>query len=246
MDPWPLTGDKLRLAAALLKHGNYRTADQYLSALKRAHLERKDIWDQTLALEYTDCMRAVRRGLGPARQADPLPLERIAELGPEDFSPAPGWPAAPQASTLVASWWCLREVELNTARLAQATFDCGARTATLHLPVDKVDYRALGKFRTLACTCPSRTCPVCALVSLSGIARELAEARGIGPDEAPLSPDSQGEFVSKQNMADCLRALTVAAGELDAHITGHSPRVTGAQRMARAGISEWRIQLFAR
>ena len=29
-------------------------------------------------------------------------------------------------------------------------------------------------------------------------------------------------------------------------ITGHSPRVTGAQRMARAGLSEWRIQVFGR
>jgi len=29
-------------------------------------------------------------------------------------------------------------------------------------------------------------------------------------------------------------------------ITGHSPRVTGAQCMALAGVSEWRIQIFGR
>jgi hypothetical protein len=42
------------------------------------------------------------------------------------------------------------------------------------------------------------------------------------------------------------QSLVDKVGSSNLRITGHSPRVTGAQRMALAGISEWRIQTFGR
>ena len=43
------------------------------------------------------------------------------------------------------------------------------------------------------------------------------------------------------------KSVAEACGQKDIHsITGHSGRVTGAQRMARSGLSEWRIQAFGR
>jgi len=48
-------------------------------------------------------------------------------------------------------------------------------------------------------------------------------------------------------MAAAFSAVATASGmDMSVRITGHSPRVTGAQMMARAGISEWRIQVFGR
>jgi len=56
-----------------------------------------------------------------------------------------------------------------------------------------------------------------------------------------------GAPVSKVNIIKAFKDLALAAGmPSSVRITGHSCRVTGAQRMAAAGISEWRIQVFGR
>ena len=65
----PLTPKLLRLAAALLRKGAYRSASIYLSAIRRAHIVEGFAWTEALDLELKDCTRAVRRGLGPAKQA---------------------------------------------------------------------------------------------------------------------------------------------------------------------------------
>ena len=60
-------------------------------------------------------------------------------------------------------------------------------------------------------------------------------------------PDFLGCFITKRAMEAAFKVVACAAGgEVGARITGHSPRVTGAQLMAQAGISEWRIQVFGR
>ena len=62
----------------------------------------------------------------------------------------------------------------------------------------------------------------------------------------PLVPDGRGNFVEKRRVVEAMRELAVRAGIGERRITEHSMRVTGAQRMALAGVHEWRIQLFGR
>ena len=80
--PFPLTPNKVRLAAALLKQAGYRSATGYLSGAKRRHIELGHPWDDQLALEFADCCRAVRRGLGPPKGAAPFDLDAVVALSP--------------------------------------------------------------------------------------------------------------------------------------------------------------------
>ena len=63
----------------------------------------------------------------------------------------------------------------------------------------------------------------------------------------PLVPDFLGMHMSKRAMTAAFMHVARASGSAGStRITGHSARVTGAQLMSRAGISEWRIQVFGR
>ena len=84
--PVPLTLYKLNLVAALLLKGRYRAGDLYLAEIKRMHIEAGFAWLDVLTLTFRDCVRALRRGRGPPRQADPLPLDEIVAL-PSDWPP---------------------------------------------------------------------------------------------------------------------------------------------------------------
>ena len=57
--------------------------------------------------------------------------------------------------------------------------------------------------------------------------------------------DQQGD-TSAGTQADSARLRTAKASGLAKWVTGHAARVSGARRMARAGIKLWQIQLFAR
>ena len=62
-----------------------------------------------------------------------------------------------------------------------------------------------------------------------------------------LIAQQHGPPVTKQMVMAAFRSVAVACGQQDPQtITGHSGRVTGAQRMAKSGLSEWRIQAFGR
>lgn len=241
---YPLTTDSLRLAAGLLRKGGYRSAELYLGTFKNMHIRLGHPWNEQLVLELQECTRAVRRGIGPARQADALPLDAIGGIEGQDEA---------KDIAIVASWWMLREIELSAATVNQLTFEdpvegdadkCGR--AIFNLPVSKSDHKALGKLRTHNCACPSRLCPVAAAQRL----RERAIASALRHQQAvftaPLVPTDKGEHQTKKQIVSLFLSLTDAVGANDLRITGHSPRVTGAQRMALAGISEWRIQTFGR
>jgi hypothetical protein len=62
----------------------------------------------------------------------------------------------------------------------------------------------------------------------------------------PLFPSVDGTRMKKEAAAACFADVTRHSGTLGRRITGHSPRCSGAQRAAAAGISDWRIQVFGR
>jgi len=62
-----------------------------------------------------------------------------------------------------------------------------------------------------------------------------------------LFGDARGQQLAKRNVVAAYNFVAALAGHpAGLRITGHSPRVTGAQRLAISGVSEWRIQVFGR
>ena len=76
-EPYPLDQYKLKLAAGLLKSGQYRSAGQYLYTIKKAHVEQGYEWKPDLDALLGDLRRSCARGLGGTRQAAPLPIELV-------------------------------------------------------------------------------------------------------------------------------------------------------------------------
>ena len=76
----PLSAQLITAVAALFKRGNYRSFSNYSSAIKAFHIEEGHAWTSLLARTMGWCARSVARGLGPARQSQPLPLHRLVGL----------------------------------------------------------------------------------------------------------------------------------------------------------------------
>ena len=75
IEPFPLEPLKLTLAGALLKHGRFNSASQYLFSIKKEHMRRGHAWPESLTAQLNDLRRSCARGLGGPTQADALRLE---------------------------------------------------------------------------------------------------------------------------------------------------------------------------
>ncbi len=235
--PRPLTVTKLKAAAAALKAAKYRSAEQYLYAMRKEHLVLGHSWSEALAVELRDSRRSCGRGLGPARQAQPLPLDAATLRGE---LPPPSVLLAGVEVILTGCWFLLREIEVANIRVEDLVLGAGAGcgSVTLNISVSKTDPCAKGAYRTLGCACPSLLCPVAA-------ARRLALAgAGLEP-HGLLVRNLRGQPATKAEVVREIRALAKRWGAVGA-VTGHSMRVTGAQRLAMAGIAEGRIAIFGR
>ena len=148
----------------------------------------------------------------------------------------------PRGAALVGCWWLLREIELAALKVDQLTIipGIGCGEAVLDLPIDKTDPQGRGKKRKHLCACPSQICPVAAV-------KRLAEVAG-DKDDDPLVARVGGGACRKSQVVTALRYLAArVAPEIKLEtIKGHSMRVTGAQRMARAALSENQIAVYGR
>ena len=78
------------------------------------------------------------------RQAQPLPLLQLSVLPSTAEPMAKGGPMFPCRSTLLASWWLLREIEASAAELTHITVDTDFKVVHWRLPSSKADWQALG------------------------------------------------------------------------------------------------------
>ncbi len=82
-------------------------------------------------------MRSAARDLGPAKQAQPLPLESMAKFTPLAIDDEKGTPLSPGRACLLASWWLLREIEASHVKLSHVKLDESGQEASLMLPNSK-------------------------------------------------------------------------------------------------------------
>ena len=249
---YPVTPCTLVSIAALFKAGGYRGFANYLSAAKSAHIEAGFVWDQLLAHTGSWVTRSVLRGIGPARQSCCFDYPRLCALARPHLPLVSGGPHSPVHMVLLACIFLLREVEVSNSMRSAWSFDLDSLEVTWHLPASKADHLALGTKRTWGCLCEVAGfgCPY-------HLAREhftwlLASGLVVPEVDGPLFPTVKGLVASKFTVVTTFEAIGTLLGQpllSDAGIRlfgGHSPRVTGAQVLAAAGIEINKVRILAR
>ncbi len=249
---YPVTPLTLVHVAALFKAGGYRGFANYLSALKSAHIEAGFEWDQLLAHTGAWTTRSVLRGIGPARQSCSFLYDKLC-LIPKQHAPlVVGGLHSPMHFTLLACIFMLREVEAANALRSAWTFNHDSEELTWLLPSGKTDHLALGTPRTWGCLCaiPGFGCPYhIALEHWDWLTATMVTSPAV---DSPLFPAAGGGFASKVSVVLTFEALGVLIGQPLLSTTGirlfggHSPRVTGAQLLAAAGVEISKVRILAR
>ena len=157
----------------------------------------------------------------------------------------------------------LREIEFSSAELRSVLVNTRQGSITWTLPASKTDSSALGETVAHGCCCPENDrrggnplCPYHLMREHLSAYRLKFPHRFHASGEAragfPLFPDGSGEVCTKEGVTNTIRAAAKFLGHalvdpgglfLD---SGHALRVTGAQGLARAGLSENTIALLAR
>jgi hypothetical protein len=249
---FPVTPRNLVHVAALFKLGGYRAFANYLSAVKSAHIEAGFEWDQLLVHTGAWTTRSVLRGIGPARQSCSFAYDKLCAVPKQHAPLVDGGPHSPMHFTLLACIFLLREVEAANALTSAWSFNHEAREITWLLPSGKSDHLALGTRRSWGCLCelPGFGCPY-------HIAHEhwlwLVASPFMTPQvDSPLFPAIGGGAASKAAVVLTFEALGALTGqpllsEIGMRLFGgHSPRVTGAQLLAAAGVEISKVRILAR
>ena len=229
---FPISVELLVDVAATINYTEMRSGEQYLFELKMMHTELGFTWTDQLERHLQMCKRALMRDRGPDARAveykpDTIEAERFNTLDTEK--------GCPQSTALSYAWstiWMLRAIEATSLLVGHVKLDRERCVVRLFIPKSKMDQKALGVTRCLAC-CGKEECdPLCpwavALLALSKL-------RVLKPS-APLFPSIHDKKLSQYNLVKSW------ALKLDGSITGHSARRSGAMRYARLG---WNIQDIA-
>ena len=245
-DPMALTPELIQTVMGALKLAGYRSAEQYLETAKSNFIRAGGEWTLLLRQAAKGAVRSCQRGAGGPKQAAGLPLLKVAELTeqPALVSGGPTWPGR---SSLLASWWLLREIEASQARRGHITIDMWACKVTWRLPSSKTDWKALGAERSHKCCCEftlAEACPYHAMV-------EHLKYVPMDP-EAFIFVTEEGGQCSKSGWSGTFQEIATKLGLPIMSqnglrlFTGHSARATGAMYMAATNVELWRIQMFGR
>ena len=108
---FPLTPDHVGAVGCILEEAEYRSAYNYLNAAKRRHIKLGYAWTDALELAAREYGLSTRRGLGPTKQAEPLPFERLAN---QTFGKDPiceGGPVGPGNALTLFTYFLARGIE---------------------------------------------------------------------------------------------------------------------------------------
>ena len=256
VDWLPLTCESIEAVAAMFKKGRYRSFGNFASRSKEAHIVSGYAWTQQLEIERKSCHRSVMRGIGPPRQSGEFSLGLIFGLGIMHQALICGAPVMAVASTVIATFWLLREIEMSHLRHRHVALDRIRGTARLTLSASKTDPEAFGCTRSWGCVCQgvkTQPCGYCAVVAVVEYnERTFRQEDGLMPPELPLFPQADGSISTKPGVVDMLEQLCESTGQAvrkedgDAIFGGHSFRITGARWLAALGIEVAIIMLLAR
>ena len=247
----PITVRKLVIIGSMFKVGGYRSYTNYVSIIRSHHLEAGHLWCPLLAHTSAWVTRSVLRGIGPERQSCAFNVKKLFSLPRPPLPLVSMGPSDPIRMAIMAILFLLREVEITTARISSWKFNTEAMEITWLLPGSKSDHMALGVQRTLPCFCGIDHFACAYHVGLEHLRWLKHSGHSLDPD-APLFPTHTGVMASKRSAVLTFEQLGVLCGQplLSEKglrlFGGHTPRVTGSQLYARAGLEINKIRILAR
>ena len=167
---------------------------------KREHINAGGTWNQLLERVGADCVKSVMRGLGPARQSAPYPLEQVAVLCLNEQPLVEQGPVNPRALAVLGAWFLTREIELSLALCKNVTVvnNGGVLAVKWRLPASKTDPMAVAVVRELGCMCQGCSAALCPAHVAEEHFRTLAKLFGPNvPRDLPLFPSLDGQAVAK-------------------------------------------------
>lgn len=253
---FPMTTESVRCCAASLKAGHYRSAQLYFQAAMGYQLRSLgSIVEPLVKATVKDCVRSIKRGLGPAALKDSFDVWAIFEV-PSDSIGAFDIHNVYHARDVVVlgCWFMLREVELSAAKLAHLYLQ--ENQVVLLLPVHKTQQDGSLTNRALGCACSnSRPLPLCPWhAAHRHLRRVRLHHRYREQHDFPLVPDGEGFILSKVQSVALINLVLAESGiELTRpdennvarrRFGGHAMRVSGAQFLSASGVSTPLVQLF--
>ena len=245
-NPFHLEPQLIFAVTGALKRAGYRSGQLYLDTAKAVHVANGNAWTEQLAQARRFAIRSLKRGLGSPKQAGGLPMSRLAQLKNSREPIAPEGPLWPVRSTLLASWWLLREIEASRAKTEHVVLDHANHKVTWRLPSSKTDQTALGAYRSHRCACGIGPRALCPYHLMADHFDAMVE------EQTWIFTSENGEPPSKQGWADTFQELARMLGIPITHpngaraFTGHSARVSGARHLASTQVELWRVQLYGR
>ena len=251
MPVWPLTPEKIDAVGAVMKKSSYRSCYNYSNAAKDEHIAQGYEWTPALDRAMKLFNASTSRGIGPAKQNEPLDLDKLSQLDLGMESQFVGSPLGlPNLITLFV-FFLLRDLEGAYAVIADLVFDNAKLLVRWWLPVSKTDPAAKGCHRTWGCLCAtSSRCPYHA--ALSQVNFVTSRFPNHDPQCLPLFPNADGLPVSEQTMQQTVDHLATRIGapitnEWGENLRGrHVWRVMGAVMLAELNVDMFRIQLLGR
>ena len=252
--PVPLTPLKLEVIGAVFKRSGYRSCKNYVDAMKAEHILAGHPWSDQLDMCYSRFNASTSRGMGPARQSEPLPYRRMTQLDWKNVK-NPRYPVAVQFVAVLCTFFLLRDLEATTAEYADMAIDVKDKKVSLRLSMSKNDPRALGCERTWGCICGEEvdacSCPYHAAFTLRDT---LTDRFGdtVNSEGFPLFPADDGAAIRDNDMLTLIEDLAQRLGEPLFTKTGqrrygkHSWRATGAVHLSEIGLDTAKVQLIGR
>ena len=108
---FPLTPEHIEAVGCVMKGSDYRSTYNYLNAAKRHHQRLGFQWDDRLELAGREFTMSTQRGLGPARQSEPLAFERLIKTDIGDAPLNSSGPVGPKNAMVLFTYFLVRGVE---------------------------------------------------------------------------------------------------------------------------------------
>ena len=240
--------------------GAYRSVAQYFSNVcKYQERELHQVVSDELRSHIRDCIRSVRRGLGPDKLKDAFPVGALAAAIRSDTSDPGPWrqddPEAWADVLLFSCWFMLREVELGALRRGHLYLD--QNQAHILLPAHKTDSAGTLCMRSLRCACRVRRQRLCPFEAVQRHLTRVARWEEIHAKAASFAvPASDGFELSKESVVRGFKlALQTSgvplqrpdeAGNRIERFQGHCARVSGAQWLVGMGLQLSLVQVLGR
>lgn len=208
-----MTIGAVRCCAASLKAGHYRSAQLYFQAAMGYQVRSLGTLVEPLVkATVKDCVRSIRRGLGPSGLKDSFDLWSVMDLPNDTIAAFDHTNVFHARDVLVfSSWLMLREVELSAAKVSHLYLN--GNEVVILLPVHKTQQDGGLTHRSLACACPrDRPMSLCpGHAAHRHLRRVRLHGRHRDQHDFPLVPDLHGRTVSKAQSIDRRAASKLGA-----------------------------------